>query len=97
MYSGFFDVTPEVVRRLEIHSIAHVEDSAEAIARRRSADAGRRRPQRSHEQIARCQTRSIQMCERYHFELGLPLNRLSAGDDSVLTRLIESLLATSRC
>jgi len=88
---GFYDIEVDVMRRLSPDAFVHVEDGVDAIAERRRADTNRSRPARSLEQLALYQIRSLQNCERYSDELGIPMFRVQSGNLNGLCAAIDDV------
>jgi adenylate kinase len=90
--AGLVEVPVEIIEGLRPAGIVFVRAAPQDIARRRSADLSRRRPQRSVEQLAQHQELALSVCCRYHTALALPIFVVASGDMDAFHNAVCSIL-----
>ena len=86
--TGLVEIPTEVFRRIGVQHLVFVEDAPEEIARRRTADVSRSRPERSAAQLQRYQEVSKAAATRISTELSIPLTSIGPGELASLLSIL---------
>jgi adenylate kinase len=90
--AGLFEISTDVMRRLDPVGFIHLEDQAERILERRTRDT-KKRPARTVDQLHAYQERSRATCRAYDAALGKWMLEVRSGDTEGFLNAIRALLA----
>lgn len=89
--AGLVEIPSSVFHRIGVAGIAFLRASGEEILRRRNADSGRSRPDRSIDQIEDYQDRAVQHAARVAHEMRIPFLVLESGHAEGFCAFLEGL------
>jgi adenylate kinase len=88
---GFFAIDTGIIRRLDPMAFIYIEEHVERILERRTADARKRRPMRTTEQLRDYQDRSRRACEGFSQALDRPMFQIYSEDTAGLLTALRAV------